>query len=603
MNTIKVYPEEKLIEYTYGKNLLDILQDNGIILESPCGGKGTCGKCRVKILSGKVNEITEEEKKRLKKEEIEKGIRLSCLVIPEDEIEIELLNIKGKKHKILSEGYVPNFKFNPTIRKELVSLKKPTLENNISYEELLEDTLGKKIELQDIRFLQELSDAFIEDKATIVYSGEEIIGVEGGDTRDKSYGAAVDIGTTTVVLSLIDLTTGNEVGAETSINPQKEYGLDVLSRIEFVKRKENGREILHKAIVDCLNELLESLCNSNNINIENVYEICIGANATMMHLLLDIDTRAIGKSPYATVFTREKYLYGREIGLKGSKFSKLYCLPGVSSYIGADIVAGAVVAGLKHTERNVLFIDIGTNGEIILSKKGELTSCSCAAGPALEGANISCGMRAAEGAIEGIQINKEEGTVTLQVIADEKPVGICGSGILESIAEIWRNGIIGKSGRIKKSEDLEKEGHLDISKRIIEEDKKRKFVILEGEEPIVITQEDIRQVQLAKGAISSGFYALLDLMEITMDDLEKVVIAGQFGKHLKISSLTGTGIIPEQLKDKIEYIGNSSKTGALMCLLSKEVREEMEQTAKDIRYFELSTKEGYEKLFTKCLTF
>lgn len=212
-------------------------------------------------------------------------------------------------------------------------------------------------------------------------------------------------------------------------------------------------------------------------------------------------------------------------------------------------------------------------------------------------------MRAAEGAIEGIQINKEEGKVTLQVIADEKPVGICGSGILEAIAEIWRNGIIGKSGRIKKSEDLEKEGHVDIAKRIIEEDKKRKFVILEGEETIVITQEDIRQVQLAKGAISSGFYALLDLMEITMDDLEKVVIAGQFGKHLKISSLTGTGIIPEQLKDKIEYIGNSSKTGALMCLLSKEVREEMEQTAKDIRYFELSTKEGYEKLFTKCLTF
>lgn len=302
MNTIKVYPDGKLIEYTYGKNLLDILQDKGIILESPCGGKGTCGKCRVKILSGKVNEITEEEKKRLKKEEIEKGIRLSCLVIPEDEIEIELLNIKGKKHKILSEGYVPNFKFNPTIRKELVSLKKPTLENNISYEELLEDTLGKKIELQDIRFLQELSDAFIEDKATIVYSGEEIIGVEGGDTRDKSYGAAVDIGTTTVVLSLIDLTTGNEVGAETSINPQKEYGLDVLSRIEFVKRKENGREILHKAIVDCLNELLESLCNSNNINIENVYEICIGANATMMHLLLDIDIFLLQKLWHMVTF-------------------------------------------------------------------------------------------------------------------------------------------------------------------------------------------------------------------------------------------------------------------------------------------------------------
>ncbi|WP_415803844.1 ASKHA domain-containing protein [Hathewaya histolytica] len=603
MDTIKVYPEGKVIEYRKGEKLLDILQDSGVILESPCGGNGTCGKCKVKILSGEFNEITEEEKRRLKKEELENGVRLSCLITPKGNVEVELLNAKSKKHKILSEGYIPNFKLGPTISKEVITLEKPTLENNISYEELLEKTLGKSVKLQDPEFLQELSNSFIEETATVVYSGEEIIGIEKGDTRDKLYGAAVDIGTTTVVLSLIDLTTGLEVGAETAINPQKEYGLDVLSRIEFVKKKPEGRKILHRAIINCLNELLESLCDTNHIDIENVYEICIGANATMMHLLLDIDTRAIGKSPYATVFSREKYLYGRTIGLKGSKFNKLYCLPGVSSYIGADIVAGAVVSRLKHTNENILFIDIGTNGEIILSKKGELTSCSCAAGPALEGANISCGMRAAEGAIEGIQISKEDGRVDIQVIADEKPVGICGSGILEVIAELWENRIIVKSGRIKKASDLEKEGYTEVSKRVIEEDKKRKFVILEGEEPIVITQEDIRQVQLAKGAISSGFYALLDLMEITMDDLQKVVIAGQFGKHLKISSLTGTGIIPEKLRDRIEYIGNSSKTGALMCLLSKDIREEMEKTAKDIKYFELSTKEGYEKLFTKCITF
>ncbi|MFX0549483.1 ASKHA domain-containing protein [Hathewaya histolytica] len=603
MNTIKVYPEGKVVYYNKGEKLLDILQDSGVILESPCGGNGTCGKCKVKILSGEFNEITEEEKRHLKKEELENGVRLSCLITPKGDVEVELLNAKSKKHKILSEGYIPNFKLGPTISKEVITLEKPTLENNISYEEFLEKTLGKSVKLQDPEFLQELSNSFIEETATVVYSGEEIIGIEKGDTRDKLYGAAVDIGTTTVVLSLIDLTTGLEVGAETAINPQKEYGLDVLSRIEFVKKKPEGRKILHRAIINCLNELLESLCDTNHIDIENVYEICIGANATMMHLLLDIDTRAIGKSPYATVFSREKYLYGRTIGLKGSKFNKLYCLPGVSSYIGADIVAGAVVSRLKHTNENILFIDIGTNGEIILSKKGELTSCSCAAGPALEGANISCGMRAAEGAIEGIQISKEDGRVDIQVIADEKPVGICGSGILEVIAELWENRIIVKSGRIKKASDLEKEGYTEVSKRVIEEDKKRKFVILEGEEPIVITQEDIRQVQLAKGAISSGFYALLDLMEITMDDLQKVVIAGQFGKHLKISSLTGTGIIPEKLKDRIEYIGNSSKTGALMCLLSKDIREEMEKTAKDIKYFELSTKEGYEKLFTKCITF
>lgn len=600
MGTIKVYPKGDVIEYTEGKNLLDILQENDIIIESPCGGKGTCGKCKIKVLTGELNDITKEEIKHLG-EDVNNGLRLSCLVYPKGNIEVELLEKNSVKHKILSDGYMPEFHVNPMIKKQVVKLQKPNLENNISYEELLEKSLGCNINVATPVFLKFLSEAYKYDEATVVYSGENVIGIEGGDTSNTFYGAAIDIGTTTVVLSLIDLNTGKEIASETCINPQKEYGLDVLSRIEFVKRKENGLEILHKTIVDGLNNLLDSLCKDYNIDKNNVYEFSIGANATMMHLLLGIDTYAIGKAPYATVFSREKYIDARDIGLSGSEFAKLYCLPGVSSYIGADIVAGAVVADLKKTKENVLFIDIGTNGEIILSKKGELTSCSCAAGPALEGANISCGMRAAEGAIEGIQI-KEDG-VDIQVIGDKEPIGICGSGILEVISEIWTNKIMSKSGRLKRKSDLEEEGRTQLADRIIEEDKKRKFTILNGKNPIVITQEDIRQVQLAKGAISSGFYALLDLMEITMDDLDRVVIAGQFGKHLKVDSLTGVGIIPSALKDKIDYVGNSSKTGALMCLLSKETRDDMEIIAKDIRYFELSTKEGYEKLFTKCLSF
>lgn len=602
MNVIKIYPEDKIVYFNKGQKLLDILQENGVSLESPCGGKGFCGKCKIRVLNGNIGKITKEELKFLSKEELESGVRLSCLIYPQGDIEIEYINKKQLEHKILSDGYMPKFNKNPMIRKELVKLEKPTLHNNISYEELLEKVLGRKIILQDQRFLKELSEAFKYEEATIIYAGNQVIGIEAMNTTDKVYGAAVDIGSTTVVVSLIDLKTGKELGSKTSINPQKEYGLDVLSRIDFVKRKENGLEILHKAIVKCLNDLLNSLYSKYNINKNNVYEICIGANATMMHLLLNIDTYAIGKAPYATVFSREKYMDAKDIGFETSRFAKLYCLPGVSSYIGADIVAGAVVANLKHTNKNVLFIDIGTNGEIILSKKGQLTSCSCAAGPALEGANISCGMRAAEGAIEEIQIN--DNSINIQTIGNEKPIGICGSGILESISEVWKNGIIAKSGRIKKAEKLIEEGKKELASRIIDEDKKRKFIIVKDEKnPIVITQEDIRQVQLAKGAISSGFYALLDLMEITMDDLDEVVIAGQFGKHLKINSLTGVGIIPEVLKDKINYIGNSSKTGALMCLLSQEIRKEMQVIAKEIRYFELSTKEGYEKLFTKCLTF
>ena len=602
MSILEIYNKDIFYNYQEGKNLLDILQDSGEVIESPCGGKGYCGKCKVQIFKGNLDEPTEEELKHLSKKEIKKGIRLSCFVYPKGDICVRLLDKEEKNYKALSDGYIPEIELNPIIHKEVITLEKPTLENNISYEEVLEKSIGRKLYYDNTEFLKALANVYREEKATLVYYEDKLIGIEAGDTKEKLYGAAVDIGTTTVVVSLIDLNIGKEIATETSINPQKEYGLDVLSRIDFVKRKRDGLYLLQKVIVDCINSLLENLCNKNDIDIQNIYEVSVGANATMMHLLLGIGTNTIGKSPYATVFSKEKNLWAKSIGLEISQFGRLYCLPGVSSFIGADIVAGAIVANLKHTKDNVFFIDIGTNGEMILSKGGKLASCSCAAGPALEGANISCGMRAAEGAIEGIQFN-EEG-VALQVIGDAEPVGICGSGILEAIAELNKKELIKKSGRLKRKEDLEREGRHVLAEHIMEEDKKRKIIICKkGDEIISITQEDIRQVQLAKGAISSGFYSLIDFMGMDIDDIDSIVIAGQFGRHLKTSSLTGVGIIPESLNDRINYIGNSSKTGAVMCLLSKDVRKEMEDLAKDIEYFELSTKEGYEKLFTKCLIF
>jgi uncharacterized 2Fe-2S/4Fe-4S cluster protein (DUF4445 family) len=289
------------------------------------------------------------------------------------------------------------------------------------------------------------------------------------------------------------------------------------------------------------------------------------------------------------------------LGINISLFGRVYLLPGVSSYIGADIVAGVCVCDLYKTNKNILFIDIGTNGEIVLSKKGELNSCSCAAGPALEGMNISCGMRAGEGAIENIKI---EDTIQTKIIEDKDPTGICGSGIVDAISELARLKLIGKTGRINKKSSVECDENLKhLSECIVDEDKKRKFVLIKEPKEISITQEDIRQVQLAKGAILSGFYALVNEMNIEINDLDQVIIAGQFGKHLSVESLVGVGIIPKELKEKIRYIGNSSKTGAVMTLLSKDIRNSMENIAKDITYFELSTKEGYERLFTDCLKF
>lgn len=617
MSFLSVLGMEKKIKIDENKNILVNLQENDILIESPCGGKGTCGKCKIKVLEGRVNNPTEEELRYLTDIELNKGIRLGCLTKAEGNVHIELLNKKNVKHKILTEGYMPDIEIKPLINKKCIAVQKPDFQNNISYEEMLEKTIeqiesssiNKKDSLEELneniklQILRNLPEIFHKSEATIVYHCEDIIGIEAGNTTKESYGIAVDIGTTTVVASLVDLIKGEEIASESEINPQKEYGLDVLSRVDYVKTNEEGLERLHKAIISCINDLIKKLCTKNNIKRNRVYEVAVAANATMMHLLLRVNTNSIGKAPYTTVFCREQSISSSALGINIASFGRVYCLPGVSSYIGADIAAGAVVAGLDKTDKNILFIDIGTNGEIVLSKKGNLSSCSCAAGPALEGMNISCGMRAAEGAVEGIHINKDK--IELKVIGDQNPIGICGSGILEAISEIVRVKLVGKTGRIKKKSDVENDDDLRyLSENLIEEDKKRKILLTKSNDnEISITQNDIRQVQLAKGAILSGFYALLELMELDMNELDGVVIAGQFGKHLSVDSLIGVGIIPEVLRDRITYIGNSSKTGALMCLLSLECRNNMEETAKKIDYFELSTKEGYERLFTKCLNF
>ncbi|MBI9091919.1 MAG: DUF4445 domain-containing protein [Desulfobacterium sp.] len=616
MYVLTIVSQEHPYPFAKGTSLLEILQDHGLMIESPCGGKGTCGKCKVAIIHGAVNPPTDEEVNHLTDEELLQGIRLSCAVTPSGDLTVKLLDDAHHKHAILTDGYMPGFDMDPLISKQVFDLILPTLENNLSYQALIEDLLGSPLPANDPSLLGRLPEIFKADQVTGIYGGDDLIGLEPGDTRGQLYGLAVDIGTTTVVLSLIDLTTGRELGSETAINPQKDHGLDVLSRIDFARRKARGLPLLQRAIVDCLNQLTQAVCHHYHVSTEHIYEITVAANATMMHLLLGVDPTSMGRAPFATVFSKQQDLPASTIGLALSPFARVYCLPGVSSYIGADIVAGVMVSQLKETHDNVLFIDIGTNCEMVLSKAGGLSSCSCAAGPALEGMNISCGMRASEGAIEGVKIS--DNAIHLTVIGGTAPTGICGSGILETISEISKVGLIAKTGRIKKKKDLESDERLKgLAQFVTDTDGKRKIIMdstakQEGKrkipmdstaKQITITQGDIRQVQLAKGAILSGVYALLELMALTMDDLDEVIIAGQFGTHLSVDSLIGVGILSGELRDKIRYIGNASKTGALMCLLSGQTRQTMEKTAKGIRYFELSTKDGYERLFTRCLTF
>ena len=493
------------------RNLLDVLLEQGVFVDNPCNGKGICGKCKVKVLSGNISPMTLAERKWLKEEEIEAGIRLSCMTEVYGEVEVEALQ-QERKHKVLTKGFVPEF---------------------------------------DKEFREGL-------------------------------GIIVDIGTTTVVLALVDLTNGEELANASMINAQKQFGLDVLTRISYeFEHPETGADELQKVIVDSLNQMIGEVCEKSGRNKQEIKEIHVAANCTMMHMLLGVDARSIGVSPYKPVFLEAKELKAEEVGIFCEKNTTLYCLPHVSAYIGADIVAGVNVCDLQKKDGNVLFIDIGTNGELVLLSNGKMLSCSCAAGPALEGMNISAGMRAAVGAIEDVKITSDG--VELKVIGDSKAEGLCGSGILAVVKEMLQAGIIKKTGAFARTYG--------------------KTFVLQEEPEIAVTQQDVRQVQLAKGAILSGIVALLTKAGITLEELDEVLIAGQFGAHLPADSLIGIGILPKCVENKLVYVGNSSKTGAYKTLMSLKAKEEMEQLAREIEYMELAESENYEQLFIKIMTF
>ena len=526
----KEHPQELIrVSCKSGVNLLQTLLDAGIFVDNACSGKGICGKCKVKVLKGSLSEASETEKKVLKEEELADGIRLSCLAEVTGDVEIALLQ-KERKHKVLTDGYIPEFQ---------------------------------------------------------------------RDVYESGYGVAIDIGTTTVVTALIDLQTGKEIANASMINAQKHFGLDVLTRITYeYENPETGVRELQEAIVKSINAMLGEVCQEAGVNRRDIREIDVAANCTMMHMFLGVDARSIGRAPYKPEFLSAKTLPAKEIGIEAGEDTILYCLPQVSAYIGADIVAGAYVCEMQNAKGNVLFIDIGTNGEIVLASKGKLLCCSCAAGPALEGMNISSGMRATEGAVEDVEIS-EKG-ISLKVIGDQAPVGICGSGILAVLRELLKSGLVKKTGVFIKKDKLEETDYRYSMIRM--NGTKREFILKEDPE-LLITQGDVRQVQLAKGAILSGFTALCKKAGIQMEELDRVMIAGQFGAHIPADSLTGTGILPKVVEDKLVYVGNSSKTGAYMTLMSEKIKREMEELAEKMEYMELAETENYERIFTECMIF
>lgn len=431
-----------------------------------------------------------------------------------------------------------------------------------------------------------------EKPENIVLTDSFIPKINHTNIRDK-YGIAIDIGTTTVAMELIDLKNSKIISKVADVNSQVKFGFDVMSRIAFTLENPGGLLALQRCIVDTLNTLINKLLDESKIRREDIAELVVSANTTMCHILLGESVESLGKFPFLPVFIEVKRVCAKDVGIDLD--ATLITLPHISGFLGSDIVSGVYASGIcdDNKAENILFIDIGTNGEMLLKTDKKLLATSCAIGPALEGMNISCGIRAGIGAIDDFHI--DEDGISYTTIGNTEPTGICGSGVLSMVRELLKAGFINKMGAIDKK-------CLDSNHSFIKADDFGKPFIKINDN-LYFTTKDIRQVQLAKGAILSGIRALIKKAGIETGDITRVCIAGQFGKYISMDSFFGVGLMPSEFEGKVEYLGNTSLTGAYMALLDKNAIEYMTEISVETEYFELSKLEEYEKIFAKALRF
>jgi len=587
-----VFPEwQKTIYLTSGTSLKEALKRVKIQISFPCGGKGICGKCRIK-LEGKASPLTLAEEKHLS--HLEEGWRLACqtLIEGESRVEIHPLSLISFP-KILTNKISRKITINPRIKKVHLSLPHPTLEDQIDDLSRVERSLREKgisAPDSDLELIRKIP-LFIRKadfKLTAVLSDGKLVEVEKGDTRGNSFGVAFDIGTTSIVGILVDLDTGEEVATNAILNPQVSWGEDVITRISFIQSHPDGLKILQKKVIQAINQIIQSLIKKAKVKRDHIYEATFVGNTVMHHFLLGINPLNLALYPYVPAIQKPVELKASHLGIRINRRGGLFIFPNVAAFVGSDAI-GVILATSLFTQKDRklrLAVDIGTNGEIILAKDGRIVCASTAAGPAFEGARISQGMRAEKGAIERVGLKK--GRVQVRVIGGGRPRGICGSGLVDAVSELFKERIIDNSGRILFPPVKE-----IWDQRVIRKDKSSGFLLVSEKEsaarfPIILTQNDIRELQLAKGAIRAGIEILLKKLKLEENQVDEVLLAGAFGSAIDPRSAQNIGLIPSLPKAKVRSVGNAASLGAIMALVSQESWREAEEISRNVEYIELA---------------
>ena len=537
-------PEGISVRVVPGVTVLEAARRADIIIDTPCGGKGTCGRCRVVMATG-APAPSAEERELLSDDELARGVRLACGLEVADGMAVEVpASSRFAGQKILAEGVEATCELAPCVS------------------------------------------------------------LDPGDPAGRLLGAAFDIGTTTVVGALLDLSVDKRLATAMRANPQIPLGDDVIARIGHAS-DDGGLGRLRSLVVDCINEMIAEMCDHAGAAVQSVYEVTFAGNTTMNHILLGIDPTPLAHAPYEAVLLESRSVKAGELGIRIRPDGRAYTMPNIAGYVGGDTVGVILAAAMDRFDGVQLALDVGTNGEIVLGGRRRLVTCSTAAGPAFEGARIKHGMRAAAGAIERVAV---DGEVRVSVIGDQPPRGLCGTGVIDAIAELLDAGVIDSTGRMLTRDELPATLPDAVRERVAEVDGQPCFVLVPAGqsasgEALCLTQRDVRQVQLCKGAISAGTGIILQEYGVSIDELDRVMLAGAFGNYVRARSVIRIGLLPDVPVEKVEFIGNAAGTGARMVLAGRACRENAEQVARDTEYVELAGRPDFQMKFAEAMMF
>ena len=603
---VRFKPLDEVTEVERGTSVLKAAFQAGLRLDAECGGMGRCGKCRVMVAKG-VSRITPKEREYLTPYDIKNKIRLACQANVQASTVVSLLSEPSVKDQILEAGVSRTVAFDPAIKKHFLDLDKADLKHEKPLDQLIRGFLeqaGIRKPILDFSCLKTLPLALQNNAGgvTAILQGRQVLGFEAGDTRDRIYGLAVDVGTTTVVGYLFDLGTGNLAGVDSALNSQSSYGSDVVSRIEHAIQTPQGLEQLKAEVISTINRIIEKLCDLKNISNREIYSLYLVGNTPMNHLFWGISPCFLARFPYNPLTVKALGVSARDVNVQMNPLGRVFSLPLISGFIGSDTVGVILSTGLHKSRLPRLAIDIGTNGEIVLTDGKAMAACSCAAGPAFEGAHIQCGMRATSGAIDRVYLS--DGEIRYHVIDEVPPKGICGSGLVDAVKVMLTAGLLNSNGKLL---DPEAVANPRLA-RLIRREKYMQLALTGEHKPIggktvVVTRKDISELQLAKGAMRAGINILMDKLGLRESDIREVYLAGGFGNYVNPASAVAIGLLPVFQKAKITPVGNAAGSGAKMALLSTGAFKEAVKIAERVEHVELANIPQFQQEFAKGVLF